>query len=367
MNSTKKVLKGNTAAKKPAQKAKQNVDNSKKGKVLGAVIAAVVVIISAMIAWENLHPRLILTVNGEKTYLEDMTYQIMQAEQMHNSIASIYQQMGSNVNYWAMEENGVTTQDTAKEQVIANEARQQILYAEAVKNGYEATEEEKKEASESAKDMLANMSSEQKRKTEFTEAGLTEILTEVMVAQRYRQDVIDGFDIDDDKIRAGVDKEQYREYKTQAFFVSTAAKDDKELTDAQKEELKQALIKEADAAKNTDDWSKALDTEDENLKVSYKTINFIKEDTNYDEAVMKQAMTMENGEISDVIEGKDGYYVVKMVDNNSQERYEKEVKDAITEEETNRFDEEYASIYETYEVMINDKEWDKVKLGNMTM
>lgn len=366
MNSTKKVVKGNTAAKK--QPKRQKDTEGKKGVVLAGILGALLVIMSIYIAWENLHPKLILTVNGEKTYLEDMTYQIMQSEQLHNSIASIYQQMGYTQSYWDMEEDGVTTQESVRTEIINNEIEQQILYAEAVKNGYEATEEEKEKAKTSAGETLENMSDDQKKKTGFTEAELTEILTKEAVALRYKQDLIDGFDIDDEEIRAGVDKEQYREYKTQCFYVSTEADEEgNELTEAQKEELKADLIKEAEAAKNTEDWSKVLDSEDEDQKVSYQAIDFIKEEEGYDAAVMEKAMTMANGEISDVVEGEDGYYIIKMVDNNSDDRYEEAVSDAIEEAENQRFDEEYLSIYENYEVKINSKEWNKVVLGNVTM
>lgn len=368
MNSAKRVVKGEASAKKQQKKLQQGGGNSKKGMVAGAVIVAVVVIISAIIAWENLHPKLILTVNGEKTYLEDMNYQIMQAEQMHNSIASIYEQMGYSESYWAMEQDGVTTQETVREQVINEEIQQQILYAEAIKAGYEATDEEKEEAAASAKETLESMSDSQKKKTGFTEDSLTKILTEETVALRYRQDLIDGFAIDDEEIRAGVDKEQYKEYKTQYFFVSTEAEEEgSELTDAQKEELRQALVAKAEEAKDTEDWSTVIDSEDEDETVSYGAMDFIKEDTSYDAAAMQKAMTMENGEISDVVEGEDGYYIIKMVDNNSQERYEEEVEDAITEVENQKFDEEYLSIYENYQVTINTKEWNKVELGNVTM
>lgn len=366
MNATKKVVKSDAAAKKQPKRLQQDT-GSNKGVIAGVIIAAAVVLLSGVIAWENLHPKLILTVNGEKTYLEDMNYQIMQTEQMYNSIDSLYQQFGYTESYWDMEENGVTTQETAREQTINEEIERQILYAEAVKNGYEATSEDAKTAADRAKDMMKDMSEEQKKKTGFTEKNLTEILTEEEVAYRYRQDVIDGFDINDDEIRAGVDKEKYREYKTQTFFVSTASEEEKELTAAQKEERKQALVKEAEAAKNTKDWSKVLDEEDEKQLVSYEEINFIKEDTDYDAAVMKKAMTMKDGEISEVVEGEDGYYIIKMVDNDSDDRYEEEVENAITKVENQKFDEEYLAIYEKYEVKINEKEWNKVEMGNITM
>lgn len=365
MNSTKKTLKNGGTKKQP--KRLEQGSQSNKGTVTAIIVAVVVVLVSGMIAWENLHPKLILTVNGEKTYLEDMNYQIMQVEDMYNSIDSLYQQMGYQESYWDMEEDGVTTQQTARKEILDNEIEQQILYAEAVKNGYEATEEEKEKAASNAKELFSAMSDGQKKKTGFTEENLTEIMTKEAVALRYRKDLIDGFDINDDEIRAGVNKEEYREYKTQTFFVSNTDEEGNELKGAKLEEQKQALIKEAEAAKNTADWSKVLDSEDENQVVSYEAIDFIKGEEDYDAAVMKKAMTMANGEISEVVEGEDGFYIIKMVDNNSQARYEEAVEDAITEVENQKFDEKYLSIYEQYEVKINDKEWNKVELGNVTM
>lgn len=366
MNSTKKVLKGGLAAKKQPQKKQQ--ENGKKLKIWAGVLAAFLVIVSIAIAWENLHPKLILTVNGQKTYLEGMTYQIMQAEQSHNSIASLYQQMGYTTNYWDMEEEGVTTQERVREQIIQAEIQQQLLYAEASKEGYEVTDAEKEEAATAAKTQMESMSDEQKKKTGFTESKLTDILTQYALTRRYKQDMIDSFDIDDEALRAGVDREQYRQYNTQCFFVSTEVGEGEEpLADAQKEERKAALLEVAEGAKGTEDWSTVLNSEDEGQIVSYQAINFIKEDTNYDAKVMEQAMKMENGTISDVVEGATGYYIIKMVNNNSDERYETEVSNAITTEENQRFDEKYLSIYESYEIKINQKEWEKVTLGSMTM
>lgn len=365
MNSTKKVLKGNTVEKKQSKKPQEQ--GGKKGTTMLAILTSLVVLMCGYIAWESLHPKLILTINGEKTYLEDMNYQIMQAEKLHNSIAAIYAQMGYAQSYWDMEQDGVSTQKSVRDEIINAEIEQQLLYAEAEKNGYTATDEEKEKALASAKELLEDLSDEKKEKTGFTEENLTEAYTKDAVVARYKQDLIDSFDIDDEEIKAGVDKEQYREYVAQCFYVANTDEEGNELSAAKLEEAKAALIKEADAAKSVEDWSKVLDEEAENQVVSYESVSFIKEDTNYDEAVMAKAMTMENGEISEVVEGEDGYYIIKMKDNNSSARYEEAVKEAISTVENQKFDEKYLAIYETYDVQINEREWKKVVVGNITI
>jgi foldase protein PrsA len=365
MNKAKKTIKGQNGQKQ----VKKNVqEGTNKGKIFVGILVAFLVVVSALVGWENLHPKLILTINGQKTYLGDLTYQIMTVEQTHNSIASLYEQMGYTEDYWSMEQDGQTVQATAKQQVLDSEIQQQILYAEAVKNGYEATEEQKASATASAQELLESLSDTQIKKTGFTEEKLTEILTRYEVTKKYKEDLIAGFAIDEEAIRAEIDRDEYNEYKTQCFFVSTEADaDGEELSDAEKAELWGALLKVGDDAKDTEDWSTFLDSEDEDALVSYQEMNFIKSDTAYDEAVMNAAMKLGNGEISDIIEGEDGYYIIKMVDNNSDERYEAEVESAITEEEDSRFEEEYYTIYAEYDIKIDETEWGKVTLGSLTM
>ena len=48
---------------------------------------------------------------------------------------------------------------------------------------------------------------------------------------------------------------------------------------------------------------------------------------------MSIMLEMENDDVTEVIEDEDGYYVVRMINNNSPEAYDKKVEEAITEKE----------------------------------
>ena len=74
---------------------------------------------------------------------------------------------------------------------------------------------------------------------------------------------------------------------------------------------------------------------------------------------------MDNDQISDVIEGEDAYYLVKMVNNNDDEAYENEVKNQISTEENNQFNTWYSDVESKHKVKIVQKEWDGITMGSI--
>ena len=53
-----------------------------------------------------------------------------------------------------------------------------------------------------------------------------------------------------------------------------------------------------------------------------------------------------------------------MINNNSTERYETEIEDAINALEEERFKEDYNAMYEKYNVEIYEGDWNRVQLGS---
>ena len=76
---------------------------------------------------------------------------------------------------------------------------------------------------------------------------------------------------------------------------------------------------------------------------------------------------MNNGDISEIYEAEDGYYIVKMVDNNSSEAYDNEVKSQISTEENKQFEDFYNEIKEKHEYSTNDKALASMQMGNVTL
>ena len=107
-----------------------------------------------------------------------------------------------------------------------------------------------------------------------------------------------------------------------------------------------ALQKKAASAK---DFTKDVITDKDNDKVddnnkgiSYSTKDLIETDTDFlDNATRKTVKAMKNGAVSGLIETKDAYYVIKMVNNNDPAAYNKQCETVISQEEDTQFDAVY--------------------------
>jgi len=77
---------------------------------------------------------------------------------------------------------------------------------------------------------------------------------------------------------------------------------------------------------------------------------------------------MKKGDVSKVYEEKDkGYYLVRMVDNNSSESYDTAVKKAISDAENAGFTEVYNTLLAKHTYKINTKALAKYTMGSITL
>ena len=82
----------------------------------------------------------------------------------------------------------------------------------------------------------------------------------------------------------------------------------------------------------------------------------------------KQITKMKVGEVSKVLEGEDGYYIIKMKDNTSTEAYDNAIQQAKDSADTSAFDEEYsANIEPNYTVNVDYDVWDNVAIGSYSI
>lgn len=351
------------------------------GKIIGIIAAAVLLAaIIGMVVWENLRPVYLLNIDGEKYKQKDLIYEIYEAEQTGSMMANLYAQLGYADDYWTMslDESGTTGAANAAAEARQAALQQMLLYKEATKAGYEATEEEKTKASEDAESTLKNMEDAQKKATGFTKESLTKIYTEYAVTARYKQDQIDGLDIDDEAIKAEINYDQYKGYKIEYFHVSTNTTDDAgnaaAMDDAAKKKAYEELEKVLKSAKGADDWSKVIDAEDKDAVVSYSTETLTSEELSdaenpiYSAEIDAAILKMENNGISEIVEvAEDGYYVFRMADNNSPEKYDEAVETAITDAENEAFNELYQKMQEKHEIKTYESNWEKLPFGSITM
>lgn len=363
MNNSKKSIKvSHKTTKKPF------TISPKIWVVVGAVLGLSLIV---GILFDQLYKRPLVTIDDEKYYLEDLTYQFYNTESTYNYINQLY-----GGSYWDMPYNDstdMTVRDYAKLETLNNVIFEQILYNEALDNGYTLTQEELDKIDIDVDSTLNDkgLSEELISKNGFTAEYLKSIFSKNALANRYKQDLIEKFDIDDEAIKAEINYDDFRQYDIEYLFISTQKTNEEDnsqvpFNDEEKKEAMNKITVLREKALETADWSGLIPEEETSLQ--YRESNFLANDTFFSEKLMSTMVAMENGDITEVIEEEGGYYVVRMINNNSSETYDNNVKEAITKKEEEIFAKEYNdNIIPKHSFTINDKAIRNLRMGRITL
>ncbi len=397
MNSAKRI--SNQTIKNDNSKMDKDKGRSsqphKKGIIISAVCGVIVLFLVVMVLWENLHPKLIFTINGEKVYLNDIMVDIYMSESTGAYMNSLYQQnYGS--DYWSIvNDDGMTNAELLKDSSIEVIMQKYMMYYEALDNGYTLSDEEKQTAESQAKEVFDQMTSKTKNKTGISRQDIVDYYEMQTLADNYKSAWIDTFDIDDAALTADIDPAQYRQYDIQYYYVPFSGTDDSgetvDMTDDEKaaavEELKASyddIAGLSDFTTYVNNSSGQTSTEEgqatptpapgptapEGSNIKYSSKSFIETDeTDFDAELLADIKKMDNEEISrKVVQDSKGCYIIKMVNNNSTERYDSECESVITSAENEKFSEEIDNLeVEKYLIEFNDTEWDKLEFGSITV
>lgn len=384
MNNSKKLAKNDGVGVEKRQKSSGGSLTSSKNKILLAIGLAAIVILCAGVCYMQLRPRAILKVTGTNAsgssvtrtvYMKEAVYNIYLVEAQYNGYESLYQQMYGST-YWEMEDvddAGRNGASAAKKSVMDSIKQREILCMEAEKLGYTLTDEEKKACADDVKEAIEGMADGQKKIAGLDEKTLTEVFEKNALAEKYRQVIISESGIDREALKATVKKEDYHQYTLQYYKVSNKTGSGDEQTDVT-EEQKQLNLENMKALKEkaatAEDFSKLLEENDTTGIQGPQSQDLVQKDMKdssfLTSKLRKKLIKMNNDEISDVIEGEDGYYLVKMVNNDDSEAYDNECESVISAEETKLFNERFDQISPGYSTEVQSYWKGRVKLGSYT-
>ena len=226
------------------------------------------------------------------------------------------------------------------------------MYMCALRNNLTLTDEEKKSIQDEVKSTRDSLTDKQKKMKGLDETTLTRVFEKRELGEKYKKNVIASLNIDEEALKKTVSKEDYRQYTLQYYtFAKKEADSSGESKDKDKATLDKALKDMTDLQKKAvkaEDFTKGLIETEENgntdktTGISYETRDLIETDTDFlDSKTLKKVKKMKNDEISDVLETEDGYYVIKMVNNNDPEAYDNQCQSVIQQEQENQFNTEY--------------------------
>jgi len=333
-----------------------------------ASIVFVVILVGGLLL-DQLYKRALITVDGDKYDLQDLSYYFYTVENQYSQ----YDQMFGG-QYWDMpydEASGTTMRDAAKQEAIESALYNEILYKEAVDEDYALTAEETDTISTNVDALLGGeqLTKAVITKNDFTKRYLTNVIGKTTLAGRYRQEKIDALSIDDEGIKADFAFKDYKQYDIESLFISTQTTDAEGTSVAVSATEKTAAFDKINAlyesAKTTEDWS-TLIPEGE-VQLVYKEDHFIESETTFSDEFEAVMMAMENKTISDVYEAENGYYIIRMVNNNSSESYDTAVADAITAAENEGFNTIYQDVIAKHKYSVNASILRSLTMGSVTL
>ena len=371
MNSAKKIMKNG------GENATQSTVKQSRGLSKNMILILVGIILVAVfgggVCYVNLRPRAILTVEGKDADGKTVTHTINYPEAMYDiyqaeAMASMYQMYGMSFDWSDTTEDGDTYAALYKKQIMQALKKREILYMCAQKKGMTLTDEEKKTIKEDVKSARKNMTDSQNAMKGLDEATITTVKEKDKLGEKYKDSIVSTLKIDKDKLKKSVDKKSYRQYTLQYY---TFAKTETGSDNKTKKDMI-ALQKKAASAK---DFTKDVITDKDNDKVddnnkgiSYSTKDLIETDKDFlDNATRKTVKAMKNGAVSGLIETKEAYYVIKMVNNNDPAAYNKQCETVISQEEDTQFDAVYKNTIKAEYTATAQSYWKgRVTIGYLT-
>jgi foldase protein PrsA len=289
----------------------------------------------------------VLTVDDSKVKVDEMMYHVMLAEMQGQLYASF---MGEDLeSYWEKKnDDGVAMKDATKKMAMDNAIKYEIFYKLGKENGYTLTEEEKETSSSKALDIKKNLPAASLEKLGLTEDKLIEIQDKIAVATKYYDDYISKLGVDEEAIKETIDPAEYKQYDIQYIY----AQED------QHDELV-ALSEKASGTEDLTELSKDTGLNSGDLSFLEGADTFGEEDNLEDEI-----KALEVGEVSSIIQTVKGYYIIKLVDNSSTDKYDDAVKDAVEKATEDAFEPAYEALKKEHHIKIVKKVWDKIELGN---
>lgn len=255
-----------------------------------------------------------------------------------------------------------TLEDTVKADILDTIEMYYLLEAHMSDYGVEITEEDQAAMKKAAEQFMADNSKEAIR-----ELGATQEYVEKLLYYRTLQQKME------DAIKAEVDTNVDDKEAAQKTFsyirIDLKGHTDEEgnyteYTEEEAANVKQAAINVATVAKK--DFEKAA--KDADCEISTKSYGeddvVAKDDDAYDPSIAA-AEKLKEGEVSDLIEGTDCYYIVRMDSEFDKEATEKKKQSIVSERQSEHYTEVTEGYKKDAKIDVNEKMWEKVKFDNL--
>lgn len=309
---------------------------------------------------------LAVTVGTQKIYMDTMLFFIYTMETKGAYSEEYYQEVYG-TSFWELEyAKDYTMRDLYKDYAMDSAVQYVILADKAKEQGLTLTDAEIAENKAYAENVLQSFTKEQLERNGMTLEAIEATTQRMALAEKYYDYFLSNIDITLEEIKAGMNPEDYKEYKTEYWYLATSKYDKNyeivQFTQEEKEEVMrkmETVQEELLSGKTTDLLQK------EYTGLLHETRTFLESGKTAEKAYKKASAKLEIGEYSVPVQTEYGIYVIKMIDNACMDSYNAAVEEAYETAVKDAFAVWYEETKAEYTITVNDIVWEPIVLGNV--
>ena len=331
-----------------------------KKKMLALVLAGIMVVAS-LTGCKSVKTvdsdEIVMTVNGEEVNAGVANFYARYTQAMYESFYGAA--MGGSM--WTSEaEEGVTIQDSVKGEILT--VLQQMVLAEQhmAEYGVELTADEKALVEKAVKEFADANSQDSKEKVSGDDETVERVMTLLAVNQKMMNTIYASVEQEIPDEEAAQKKMEYVQF---TYETEDADGNSILVSDDEKAELKA----NADAMQAAVKGGQSMEEAANAVEAQVEELTFDAESLALEEAVIKAADALGEGEVSEVIETEKGAYVVKVVSLLDREATDAKKELILSNSQAEEYEAVCAKWLEEAEIEVNEEVWAKVDFSELTV
>lgn len=254
---------------------------------------------------------------------------------------------------WETGVDGVTLEENVKDIVLAKIARIKTLNLMAKENDITLNDAEINKVKVAADEYYESLNEKERKLLGIDKELITDLYTECALADKVCEYILED-------INPEVSDDEARSVTVEHIFMKTYMLDGSgekvPYTDAMKQKVYDEMKDVLDMAQSGEHSFKTL--MDEYSEAELKTISFGKGEV--DKAFEDAAFNMETNEMSGIVEGEEGYYIIKCINTFDREETDANKIKIMEKRKEEAFHIEYESFVASLTRDLNDKLWEDV-------